>query len=254
MKTCVFFTEKGGAAKTATSCQYAHHLAKEGKKVIYMDFDSQEGRGSALLKKQITPVASSYKIMTGEVITIEPAKEGITLVEGERALQTLEKQADKHNSFIGNLKTFLAGCSAKFDYCIIDCPPGADIRVKAALICGNYVVSPLKLAQEHVMGVGPVLGMIELIKQKMNPDLVFLGLLITQFEAKALQKHWLQVLAKNYSKALIGTKIGNRSAIQEAQQLGVAVSAIKKTAAKEAAAECAQVFTVLTEKMEAVNG
>lgn len=252
MQTCVFFVEKGGAAKTATSCQYAHYLAAQGKRVMFIDLDSQEGRASVLLKKLGTGV-TSYQVFKGAVTTIEP-RDGITLIEGERALQTLEKQVQEHNQFIGNLRTFLTGCADKFDYCIVDCPPGADIRVKAALICGNFVVSPVKLAQEHVLGVGPVLGLIELVKQKMNKNLVFLGLLITQFEAKPLQKHWFTVLATKYAKLLIGTKIPNRSSIQEAQQMGVSVASMNKTAAKEAAKELAQVFDVLTEKMESHNG
>lgn len=254
MKTLVFYTEKGGAAKTASSCQFAHYLAKQGKLVMFVDLDSQEGRASALMKQLKTGV-SAFKVLKGEIADVEPVEGvGITMIEGERALRTLESEAQSHNTFVANFRKFITATESKFDYCIIDCPPSADVRVKAALISADFVVSPVKLAQEHVMGIGPVLGLIELIRQKMNTKLIFLGLLVTQFEAKNIQKEWFKVLAGKYAKMLIGTRIPNRAHIQEAQQLGIGVADIPKSAAKDTARELAQVFDVLIEKMEGQNG
>jgi chromosome partitioning protein len=254
MKTIVFYTEKGGAAKTASSCQFAHALAKKELSVMFIDLDSQEGRASTLMK-QLKSGVSAYKVLKGEVSDVDPVEGGgITMIEGERALRTLEAEAPNHNAFVANFRKFINNCENKFDYCIIDCPPSADVRVKAALISADFVVSPVKLAQEHVLGIGPVLGLIELIRQKMNPKLVFLGLLVTQFEAKNIQKQWFQVLAGRYAKLLIGTKIPNRAHIQEAQQLGIWVGDIPKSAAKETSRELTQVFDVLIEKMENHNG
>lgn len=254
MQITSFFVEKGGAAKTATSCQFAHWLAAKPthNRVLFVDLDSQEGRASRLMQWLSTNL-SVYDVFKG-LLTTAKGRPGITMLDGSRALQTLEKEASEHNAFVGNLKRFLLSVSEEFDYCVIDCPPGADIRVKAALICSDFVVCPVKLAQEHVLGIGPVLAMIEKIREAMNPNLVFLGLLITQFEAKAIQKQWFTTLASRYAKFLIGTKIPNRAAIQEAQQMGKPVSELNKSAAKETAKELAQVFEVLVARMEGHNG
>ncbi|MGT6160314.1 ParA family protein, partial [Escherichia coli] len=88
------------------------------------------------------------------------------------------------------------------------------------------------------------------VKNKWNPDLNFLGMLPNRFNPRSeAQRETLKQLLSKYAHLLIAAKIGIRSSIPEALSEGKPVWHLKKTAAREAAKEFQEAFSIIFEKM-----
>jgi chromosome partitioning protein len=253
MKTLISTNEKGGVGKSMVAVQFAWYLADVlNQKVLVIDLD-QQGDGSRPLQAFACGVTASQ--VFNEDVVIQ-AKEGITLIASDRSLRGLEVEKNQHGFYAKNLKNFIEQVSPQFDFCVIDTPPDPGIRMTAALVVGDFVVSPIELAQESVEGLANLMGRIQGVKAKYNPKLVFLGLLPNRVKPSPLQKEWFGVLISKYRHLMVDglARIPERSAFAEAQQAGVPVWKLEKSAAREAAKEIKAVFAQLVERMGGVHG
>lgn len=254
MKVVVSTNEKGGVGKSAIAVQFAWYLSDVlGQRTLVMDCD-QQGDGSRPLKQFASGVTAS-QVFTGEATEVD-AGEDITLVAADRALRSLEIDREKHGLYAKNLKQFIDNVRDRFDFCVIDTPPDPGVRMTAALVVADYVVSPIELAQESVEGVASLMARIQGVKAKYNPDLVFLGLLPNRVKPTPLQKEWFGTLVSKYQRFMVEgmAKIAERSAIAEAQQAGVPVWKLEKSAARDAGKELKAVFAQFVERMGGIDG
>ena len=133
-----------------------------------------------------------------------------------------------------------------FDVCVVDTNPAPDIRVIAALVSADFVLSPMQLNQEAMDGVSGLLNHdrvgLRKIKAVLNAKLVLIGLLPTLVEPTPFQKaNFLQVVQRYHPMMIrIGdgpgdfASIPRRSCIAEAQAEGAVLWEMKKTAARDA--------------------
>ena len=128
----------------------------------------------------------------------------------------------------------------------MDTNPNPDIRMIAALVSADFVLSPIQLNQEAMDGVSALLNHprvgVRRIKAVLNPKLYLIGLYPTMVEATPLQKENFMQLIQKYSPLLIATgpkpgdiaSMPRRSAVAEAQGEGLVLWEMKKTAARDA--------------------
>lgn len=254
MKVFVSTNEKGGVGKSAIADQFAWYLSDVlSKRTLVMDFD-QQGDGSRPLKRFASSVTAS-QVFTGEAEDVA-AGDGITLIAADRALRGLEVDREKHGLYAKNLTRFIDKVRDRFDFCVIDTPPDPGVRMTAALVVADYVVSPIELAQESVEGVASLMARIQGVKTKYNPNLVFLGLLPNRVKPTPLQKEWFGTLVSKYQRFMVEgmARIAERSAIAEAQQAGVPVWKLEKSAARDAGKELRAVFAQFVERMGGIDG
>ena len=158
MKTLVLANQKGGVGKSAVATLLAHHLAQSGRRVLAIDLDHQGNLTSPLRRSNRPMVAgiTADRILTESVAVMPSAP--FVLVPSDRALLTLERQPQRHNDFARNVRSFLAAMDAQFDVCLIDTNPNPDIRVIAALVSADFVLSPIQLNLEAMEGIGGLLN------------------------------------------------------------------------------------------------
>ena len=246
MKTLVLANQKGGVGKSAVATLLAHHIARQGRRVLAIDLDHQANFSKAVRLSQraaIAPVTSDA-LLTTPVNSTPDAP--LVLVPGDRALIGLERQPALHTPFARNLHAFLAAVDGRFDVCVIDTHPNPDIRLIAALASADFVLSPIQLNQEAMDGVSALLNHervgVRKIKAVLNPRLHLIGLLPTMVEPTPFQKGNFVQLIQQYRSLLIpvGAGIGEfafiprRSAVAEAQATGAVLWEMKKTAARDA--------------------
>jgi chromosome partitioning protein len=128
----------------------------------------------------------------------------------------------------------------------VDTNPNPDIRVIAALVSADFVLSPIQLNMEAMNGVSALLNHervgVRKIKATLNPKLHLIGLLPMMVEATPFQKSNFLQLIQQYHPLLIRCGPGpgdfasmpRRSAVAEAQADGLVLWEMKKTAAREA--------------------
>lgn len=205
-----------------------------------VDFDHQANTSKSLKASGLVNISdvSSSQILTESDGAIE--QNDFVLVAADNQLSLLEKQPDKHNIFANNLKKFLSRLEEQFDFCIIDTNPNPDIRMIAALVTANFVLSPIQLKQEAVDGIAALYADIVKIRNSLNPNLEFIGVLPNMVEATPYQKENLAQLISTYFNMLIKTEangfayLPNRTALAEAQAGGLPLWELKKTSARDA--------------------
>jgi chromosome partitioning protein len=246
MKTLVLANQKGGVGKSAVATLLAHYFRKQGLRVLAIDLDHQGNFSEPLRKSQrvtLTDIpASDLLAHNGPVL---PAGDFL-LVPADLGLLALERKPEQHNPFARNFRAFLAAMDQRFDVCIVDTNPNPDIRVVAALVSADFVLSPIQLNQEAMSGVSSLLNHpkvgIRKIKAVLNQKMHLIGLLPMMVEATPFQKSNFLQLVQQYHPLLIriGPRPGDfasmprRSAVAEAQADGLVLWEMKKTAAREA--------------------
>jgi len=246
MKTFVIANQKGGVGKTAIACHLSFFLRERGASVLHIDLDPQANSSKTLKAFKSGVVASS--LFSSDAITLKVSKPGITLIEADAALIQIER-AD--NQVIATFRTQVQALGTQFDYSVIDTAPTLGLRMSAALIAGNYVISPIELEGYSIDGIVHMIKTFRGIQQKYNPGLKFLGMLPNRYNAVSpAQKSALQELITKYASYLIPAKISNRTSISEALNQGIPVWQMNKTTAREAGKEIKAVLDIILKRSE----
>jgi chromosome partitioning protein len=246
MKTLVLCNQKGGVGKSAVATLLAHYLVQRRRRVLAIDLDHQGNLGKPLRRSgRAAPTSfGADALLTGPAPALP--NQPFVVVPGDRALLGLERQPERHTPFARQWRAFLAQVDSAFDVCVIDTNPNPDIRVIAALVSCDYVLSPIQLNQEAMDGVSGLLNHervgLRKIRAVLNPKLSLIGLLPTMVECTPFQKaNFLQVVQQYHPLMIrIGDGPGafasmpRRSCIAEAQAEGAVLWEMKKTAARDA--------------------
>jgi chromosome partitioning protein len=83
-------------------------------------------------------------------------------------LSTLEQEFKDKEDAVSELYRVLSSCPSTYEYIIIDCPPSLGFLTFNALRAADQVIVPIDMSAFTLMGVGKLLGMLELIKTKIG--------------------------------------------------------------------------------------
>lgn len=187
---------KGGVAKTVTSCNLSHALARSGKKVLLIDMDPQCNATSLIIGKSngLTRENSVYEVLdTEENFSVADC---ITTTQYERLsiIPNIHDTATHEprlllkipESFSILKQKLKAGeITAKYDFVIIDNPPSLGILTINSLTAANFSIVPVMAGSRHsIEGLVQVIKLIEEIKERSNPDLMFLRVLVTMLDRR----------------------------------------------------------------------
>ena len=235
MKTLVVANQKGGVGKTALVVHLAFDFAERGLRVLVLDLDTQ-GNTSFSLKKQ-TAVGEASRLFGPEGISsaVRGEAPGIYVLGADPALANVEARGLQEAA--GHLRANLRALGGSFDVCLIDTAPALGVRLVAALVAADYVLSPIELEAYSIQGIRMMVTTIVNVR-KSNPALKFLGILPSKVDGRNPRHHaHLAELSAAYRDQLIPTPIGLRSSVADALATGQPVWAIHKTAARKAAQE-----------------
>jgi chromosome partitioning protein len=184
---------KGGAGKTTTAAALAQYAAFTGRKVLAIDLDPQANLTTAL---NAVPGVGSYELISdkrvkpGQVIQTTP--QGLDVAAASPTLAAL-------SSFKGSgyrLARALAPLKNVYDLVIIDTPPAIAETTYNALIASNGVIIPMETDKSNLAGLDKIVALANEIKQTANPDLQFLGALLTRYEQQANLNQYLKGVIK----------------------------------------------------------
>lgn len=254
MKILAVANQKGGVGKTVFSILITFFLRDKGFKVLAVDVDPQANLSKTLKKSNAKVIGSASELFTQELDKPDMSLEDqqVMLFEADQVLLDIERADPK---VIIQVKSNLSNLAEDFDFCVIDTPPTLGLRMTAALVNANYVLSPIELEEYSIDGITKMLQTIFGVKQRWNEDLNFLGMVTNKFNSRSeRQKETLNQLLTTYPQLIIPGKVGIRSSIPEALADGKAVWDLKKSsAAREASKEIEEIFNYIMDKMEVTN-
>jgi len=182
--------QKGGVGKTTTAINLGAYVAKSGKRVMLVDLDPQANATSSLGydKRNLdltmydviinnTPL-SDMIITTGRVgLDLAPA--GLALAGAEVELVGLPKREYR-------LALALKPVLANYDYVFVDCPPSLGLLTVNALTAADGALIPIQCEYLALEGLSQLLGTIKRIRERLNPSLAVMGVVMTMYDSRTL--------------------------------------------------------------------
>lgn len=236
MQVVAVVNRRGGVGKTVTAHALGAGLKQKGKKVLFIDLDSQTNLtfDTGAEEAEIT----AMEMLTGQV----PAEEAITstdqgdIIPASADLATADIVI-KDTGREYRLKEAIEGL--KYDYIIIDTPPALGILTTNALTAADRVIVPAQAEIHSLQGIGLLKDTLDAVRKYTNPKLKIDGILLTRYNSRAIisqdMRTDLEEMARQMQTKLYSTPIRECTAIKEAQALqqDIFTYAPKSNAAKD---------------------
>jgi chromosome partitioning protein len=198
--TIAVLSQKGGTGKTTTVRTLADVLRRRGMRVLAVDLDPQ---GNLSDYFDVPPEADPTigDVLMGRATIADAARDGVvpanlSLAEAELAL------AGKMGREL-TLRRALAGAADDWDLILIDCPPSLGLLTVNALVAADHALLTAEAQYFALQGVEQALEVVELARDSLNPDLSWLGVVLTIADLRTVHSREAQASLKEH----IGDKL-----------------------------------------------
>jgi chromosome partitioning protein len=214
-------SQKGGTGKTSTSISLAAGLARQGKKTLLIDVDSQANSSKVLLPhypsihKDQTIYAT---ILERRPLPVHPTRiHHLEIVPSHILLSTTDVElttAIDHRE--ERLKRELGKLLPHYDFVLIDCPPTLSWLTINAFTASDRVLVVVSPGYFELDSIVQISKTIKEVTDFFNPKLALLGFLFTMSDSTINSRTSLQILRQTYTRSVLNTVIPRNTDLRDA--------------------------------------
>jgi chromosome partitioning protein len=208
--------QKGGVGKTTTSINLAAALAQKGLRTLLVDLDPQ---GNATLsfvepdviQRSVYELLTEPNVLPADVIVGTPT-EHLDIMGSRISLAKAEAKLIGEFDSHFRLKDKLAHVRDDYDYIVMDTPPTLGVLTVNALVAATHLLVPIQSSYYALEGTDDLLDTYEKIRARPNPELKFLGVVITIDDkrtilARDIRKQIRQVFGEKVFRTTISKSV-----------------------------------------------
>lgn len=221
--------QKGGVGKTTTSINLSACLSSLGKKVLAIDMDPQGNMTSGLGVEKENLEYSVYDLIIGEAdiqkVMVKNTFENLDVLPTniDLAAAEIELIGVEEKEYI--IRNVVKEVIDEYDFIIIDCPPSLNMLTINAMTTADSVLVPIQCEYYALEGLSQLIHTIELVKERLNPELSIEGVVFTMYDARTnLSLQVVENVKDNLNQNIYKTIIPRNIRLAEAPSHGLPIN------------------------------
>jgi chromosome partitioning protein len=180
--------QKGGVGKTTTAINLAAALAMRGRNTLLIDLDPQANSTMSFVEVHEVH-RTMFDAMTDascgiEGVVLPSTLPNLSVAPARIALAKLEAKLVGELDAHFRLKDRIDTVRAAYPAIVVDCPPTLGLLAVNALVAATHLLIPIQSSYFALEGTDDLLETVDKVRQRANPGLQILGVLITMHDRR----------------------------------------------------------------------